>query len=293
MTIWSNGVVDLLAHLRGFVAVAEELSVSRAAETLGIDQPLLSRRIRALERHLETELLDRSRRQIGLTSGGVSLLPRAQHLLEQADDLVRSARRPASDSFVVSMPGHVTPRALAEVVRKLRDLDVVVTLRDAESTDDLHPAWIVRPCHPADATWTTPLGIASLDPLPRSPARLVELRPLRGCDTPTLVFTDVDDDQPWSRHLQAAIDRAGVSPRHVQRCTLAIAVAHVLDGTSLLVTTAGEASAHDLTWTPLDDPTLARGHQLVESGSPPTPLTTGPTRSQALRLLGRSLGAAP
>ncbi len=36
------GGVDLLLHLRGFVAVADQLSVSRAAEEIGVDQPLLA-----------------------------------------------------------------------------------------------------------------------------------------------------------------------------------------------------------------------------------------------------------
>ena len=48
--------MDLLVHLETFVAVAEERSFSRAAEALGIAQPLLSRRVKSLEDHLGGEL---------------------------------------------------------------------------------------------------------------------------------------------------------------------------------------------------------------------------------------------
>ncbi|MGH2824437.1 MAG: LysR family transcriptional regulator, partial [Thermoleophilaceae bacterium] len=46
-------------HLRAFVAVAEELNFSRAAERLYLSQPALSRQIRTLERVVGCELLRR------------------------------------------------------------------------------------------------------------------------------------------------------------------------------------------------------------------------------------------
>ena len=54
-------------HLRAFVAVAEELNFSRAAERLYLSQPALSRQIRMLERLVGCELLLRSTRHVELT----------------------------------------------------------------------------------------------------------------------------------------------------------------------------------------------------------------------------------
>ena len=65
-----------------FVAVAEELNITRAAAKLNISQPPLSSRIRQLEEDLGTELFIRSRQGLTLTSTGAILLKRARQILE-------------------------------------------------------------------------------------------------------------------------------------------------------------------------------------------------------------------
>ncbi|MFI6618199.1 LysR family transcriptional regulator [Streptomyces sp. NPDC050528] len=67
--------------LRYFVAVAEELHFTRAAERLYVSQPALSKQIRALERQLGAELFRRDRQGVALTAAGAALLPYAERLL--------------------------------------------------------------------------------------------------------------------------------------------------------------------------------------------------------------------
>ncbi|OXR44241.1 Hca operon transcriptional activator HcaR [Nocardia cerradoensis] len=71
--------------LRYFVAVADELNFTRAAEALFISQPALSKQIRALERRIGAPLFDRDGRAVRLTAVGRTLLPHARKLLADWD----------------------------------------------------------------------------------------------------------------------------------------------------------------------------------------------------------------
>lgn len=70
-----------LRQLQFFVAVAERLNFSRAAEALYISQPSLSYQIAELERELGVELFMRDRRRVALSPAGALLLEPSRELL--------------------------------------------------------------------------------------------------------------------------------------------------------------------------------------------------------------------
>ena len=79
-------------QLRYFVAAAEELSISKAAERVHVSQPALSRQVKLLEEELGVMLFDRIRQRIHLTDAGKFFLVKARQLLCDSESAVQQAQ---------------------------------------------------------------------------------------------------------------------------------------------------------------------------------------------------------
>jgi LysR family transcriptional regulator, hca operon transcriptional activator len=122
--MWNGGME--LRHLRYFIAVAEEGSVTlAAARRLHTAQPSLSRQIRDLELEVGAQLLIRSPRGIELTAAGRAFLDHARLALSQVDAAGEAARRAvhsAKASFVMGFLTGIEMEWLPEAVRILYDV---------------------------------------------------------------------------------------------------------------------------------------------------------------------------
>jgi len=78
--------LDDISSLRAFISIAEHSSFSKAAESLQITQPAISKRIALLEENLSEKLFDRLGRKIVLTEAGATLLPKCRQILETVND---------------------------------------------------------------------------------------------------------------------------------------------------------------------------------------------------------------
>lgn len=105
-----------LRHLRYFVAVAEELHFSRAAERLHMTQPPLSTQIRALELEIGVRLFDRDSSRVHLTQAGKLFLDHAHSILQRVDGAVSDVRRAAAGEIGRLNLGYTASAMLATVL---------------------------------------------------------------------------------------------------------------------------------------------------------------------------------
>lgn len=234
-----------LRHLRYFVAVAEELHFSRAAERLHVAQPAVSEQIRKLEEVLGVQLLNRTPRSVSLTEAGAALLGEARRVLHQAE-VARLAARHARDLAATARlrVGYMPSVLPARVPRALRRLaaaspyletslepgsctDLVEAIR-AERLD----AAIVSLPAPTRGLRTMSLGgqqaVAAL-PVGHRQAVEAEIR-LDQMAPERIMVLPREANRPFYDAILAACRTAGLSPKliempdgHVEQPLLAVA----------------------------------------------------------------------
>ncbi|MEU0335140.1 LysR family transcriptional regulator [Streptomyces sp. NPDC006193] len=302
--------MDLLAHLEAYVATADEASFSRAADRLGIAQPLLSRRIKTLEEHFGGLLFDRSRRQIATTELGVLLLPYARDVLDRAQRLrqvARSARR--SQGQAVGVPADCAPAALARVIRAGSERGITLAVRELPPTQrasglaDGSLAYALVRVAPERASFRVPLGVASA-PGPdgdggaasRGTVHLEALRPRRGrtartAAPPPLLLLTEDEVPYFEERLTRAAARAGLPESRIRPAgPAATAFAETLAGRTLLLCAEPFARQHGARWAPLADRSLHRGYDVSAAAG-----RSGPARAPGwlAALLASAVEAVP
>jgi DNA-binding transcriptional LysR family regulator len=128
-------------QLAAFCAVVERRSFSQAADRLGVTQPAVSLQVRALEKRLGTQLLDRSGRRVEPTEAGWRLYRGAQRMLALEDQLVAEVAATGHGAIEGDLvlgastgPAAVAvPVVLGEFHRMYRDVRVFLTVSDTHS----------------------------------------------------------------------------------------------------------------------------------------------------------------
>ena len=125
-----------------FVAVAEELHFGRAAVRLGLAQPPLSQRIKALEEELGVRLFERTSRRVVLTPAGEAFWGEAREVLKQAGrarDVARKVGLGQGGRLAVGFVNPAMDAFLAEALARFRTEapEVVLDLRDLSSREQV------------------------------------------------------------------------------------------------------------------------------------------------------------
>jgi DNA-binding transcriptional LysR family regulator len=117
-----EGYVEL-RHLRYFVAVADELSFTRASRALHVAQSAVSAQVHDLEDQIGVSLFDRNSRRVRLTPAGKAFQESALHILQAADDAMRQARRIGQASYgalAIGFSGAQSHEWMPQILRRFR-----------------------------------------------------------------------------------------------------------------------------------------------------------------------------
>ena len=113
-----------LRQLRYFVAIAQELNFTRAAEACFVGQSTLSAGLKELEDGLGVRLVERDRQNVAITPIGMEILERAKAILASSQDLVEyadAAGKPMSGTIRLGVIPTIAPFLLPNVLPDIRE----------------------------------------------------------------------------------------------------------------------------------------------------------------------------
>lgn len=220
-------------QLRCFVAVATELHFGRAAASLNMSQPPLTRHVQMLEHALGVSLFDRNKRWVKLTASGRAFLPEARDVLRRLANAEMAARRAAQGAqgavlmgFIPASSYRVLPALVALAKQVLPGVEIV--LREMQSLDQYEAMsgqqidmGLVRPISQRSDVSSAPmlkepfvLAMPLHHPLAARPS--LTLGDLD--DQDFIMYSPVEGRYSYEM-LVGAFRVAGCSPRYVQYIT--------------------------------------------------------------------------
>jgi DNA-binding transcriptional LysR family regulator len=127
-----------LRRISYLIAVAEEGSVSKAAERLGMTQPALGRQVAELEKALGTPLVNRSNRGSALTLAGTGYVREVRPLLNRLDQANRKVTRNCDGTvrIAIGFVGSMSASQIPKIVSAYREAAPGVTLHLEESNNE-------------------------------------------------------------------------------------------------------------------------------------------------------------
>lgn len=222
-----------LTQLRCFVAVATELHFGRAAASLNMSQPPLTRHVQLLEHTLGVLLFERNKRSVRLTPSGRALLPEAQDVLRRLANAELAAKRAAESTqgsvvmgFIPASSYGVLPTLIALAKQRLPGIELV--LREMQSLDQYEALssqqidiGLVRPISQrSDVASVSVLKEPFVLAIPSSHPLAAKANPALADldDQPFIMYSPLEGRYSYEM-LVGAFRVAGCAPRYVQYIT--------------------------------------------------------------------------
>jgi len=228
-----------LRQMEYFLTVVESGSFTRAAETLHVTQSALSHQLKALERHVGGDLVERMPRGVRLTAMGRAFLPHAERAVRSAFQAERAARAAAGAeggelhiAAVHAVASGLLPPVFAAWRRAHPGVELVLHeyARDEDLVDAMErgvadlavghrPAgrsaveWVLREFAEEEVLVVLPPADPLTDPGPAGRGRIA-LAELAGRDWIRCAMEPVVDGRPF---IDLACERAGFVPRTAVR----------------------------------------------------------------------------
>ncbi len=229
-----------LTQMRAFLALAESLSFTRAAERLGVTQPSLSAMIRSLEAEIGGKLFDRDTRKVMLTMLGQDCRTLAAQLVDESDrveGLLRSHVLGKRGAIRVAASANLFPIVLSKGLATFRQTYPAIRMEFFDVTGDeaVHRlrSGQVDLAVGLHATGDTDLRVTHLGRYPYviilpDTHPLTRLRRIRWQDIRSEDVIALQSRDSVSSHVFRALNEAGVMPQAVYRVNELATVAALL-----------------------------------------------------------------